>query len=215
MAMKKTLCKSKAVRERSRLQRSSKPVSHQCKKCGRLSTKKKWLCKPKRADTRRKADAVTGRIEREIMKNLDREKVCRILNTIIEYEMAGVVRYAHSSLMVIGPYRQPIVQFLQEQATESLQHALEAGELITGLDGHPSQKIAEIEESNDHSVTQILAESLDHEQHAVSLYQSLLNEVSDASVMLEEYARGKISAEEQHALEVRKMLKDYSPTLQV
>ena len=215
MAMKKTLCKSKAVRERSRLQRSSKPVSHQCKKCGRLSTKKKWLCKPKRADTRRKADAVTGRIEREIMKNLDREKVCRILNTIIEYEMAGVVRYAHSSLMVIGPYRQPIVQFLQEQATESLQHALEAGELITGLDGHPSQKIAEIEESNDHSVTQILTESLDHEQHAVSLYQSLLHEVSDSSVMLEEYARGKISAEEQHALEVKKMLKDYSPTLQL
>ena len=35
------------------------------------------------------------------MKNLYREKVCQILNTIIEYEMAGVVRYAHSSLMVI------------------------------------------------------------------------------------------------------------------
>jgi bacterioferritin len=63
-------------------------------------------------------------------------------------------------------------------------------------------------------VTQILSESLDHEQHAVSLYQALLGEVSDASVMLEEYARGKISAEEQHALEVRKMLKDYSPALQ-
>ena len=211
--MKKTLCKSKKVRERSRLQQSSKPVSHQCKKCGRLSTKKKWLCKPKRAGTRRTVDTATERIERKLMKSLDTEKVCRILNTIIEYEMAGVVRYAHSSLMVIGPYRQPIVQFLQEQATESLQHALEAGELITGLDGHPSQKIAEIEESHDHSVTQILSESLDHEQHAVNLYQSLLVEVSDASVMLEEYARGKISAEEQHALEVKKMLKDYSPTL--
>ena len=213
--MKKTLCKSKKVRERSHLQQSSKPISHQCKKCGRLSTKKKWLCKPKRVGTRRTIDTATKTIERKLMKSLDTEKVCRILNTIIEYEMAGVVRYAHSSLMVIGPYRQPIVQFLQEQATESLQHALEAGELITGLDGHPSQKIAEIEESNDHSVTQILTESLDHEQHAVTLYQSLLNEVSDASVMLEEYARGKISAEEQHALEVRKMLKDYSPTLQI
>ncbi len=145
------------------------------------------------------------------MKELNNIKVCQILNAIIEYEMAGVVRYAHSSLMVIGPYRQPIVQFLQGQATESLQHALEAGELITGLDGHPSQKIAEIEESNDHSVTQILAESLGHEKHAVSLYRALLEEVKDCSVMLEEYARGKISAEEQHALEVTKMLKDYSP----
>ena len=145
------------------------------------------------------------------MKKLNNVKVCQILNAIIEYEMAGVVRYAHSSLMVIGPYRQPIVQFLQGQATESLQHALEAGELITGLDGHPSQKIAEIEESNDHSVTQILAESLGHEKYAVSLYRALLDEVKDCSVMLEEYARGKISAEEQHALEVTKMLKDYSP----
>lgn len=197
----------------SRLHRSSMPVSHQCEKCERLSTKKKWVRKPKRSDTRTTKDTVPLVIERKLMKSLDTEKVCQILNTIIEYEMAGVVRYAHSSLMVIGPYRQPIVQFLQEQATESLQHALEAGELITGLDGHPSQKIAEIEESHDHSVTQILSESLDHEQHAVNLYQSLLVEVSDASVMLEEYARGKISAEEQHALEVKKMLKDYSPTL--
>ena len=209
--MKKTLCKSKKIRERSRLQRSSKPLSHQCKKCGRLSSKKKWLCKPKRPDARRTRDTLGKKGETEIMKNLDRERICRILNTIIEYEMAGVVRYAHSSLMVIGPYRQPIVQFLQDQATESLQHALEAGELITGLDGHPSQKIANIEESNDHSVTQILSESLAHEEHAVTLYRSLLDEVSDTSVMLEEYARGKISAEEQHALEVKKMLKDYTP----
>ena len=210
--MKKTLCKSKKIRERSRLQPSSKPLSHQCKKCGRLSTKKKWICKPKLYDARRIPDTAAEKGVREMMKTLDRKKICKILNTIIEYEMAGVVRYAHSSLMVIGPYRQPIVQFLQEQATESLQHALEAGELITGLDGHPSQKIANIEESNDHSVTQILSESLAHEEHAVTLYRSLLAEVSDSSVMLEEYARGKISAEEQHALEVKKMLKDYSST---
>ena len=50
------------------------------------------------------------------MKELNEEKVCAILNEIVEYEMAGVVRYAHSSLMVSGPYRLPIVAFLQEQA---------------------------------------------------------------------------------------------------
>ena len=47
------------------------------------------------------------------LKELNERKVCDILNTIVEYEMAGVVRYAHSSLMVTGPYRIPIVQFLQ------------------------------------------------------------------------------------------------------
>ena len=83
------------------------------------------------------------------LKELNEVRVCEILNEIIECEMAGVVRYAHSSLMVTGPYRIPIVTFLQEQANESLAHALQAGELITGLNGHPGQVIADIEESHD------------------------------------------------------------------
>ena len=144
------------------------------------------------------------------LKQLNESKVCDILNEIVEYEMAGVVRYAHSSLMVTGPYRIPIVQFLQEQANESLQHALQAGELITGLDGHPSQIIAPIDESHDHSILRILEESLEHETHAVNLYKELLQEVEGASVYLEEYARGQIGQEEQHALEIKKMLKDFA-----
>ena len=141
---------------------------------------------------------------------INNKVVCEILNRIVEAEMAGVVRYAHSSLMVSGPNRIPIVQFLQEQANESLAHALQAGEFITGFDGHPSQRIAMIEENHNHSVKQILEESLEHEEHAVSLYRELLKEVTDKSIMLEEYARGQIGQEEQHAMEIRKMLKDFS-----
>ena len=144
------------------------------------------------------------------LKTLNESKVCDILNEIVELEMAGVVRYAHSSLMVRGPNRIPIVTFLQEQANESLAHALQAGEYITGFNGHPSQKISPIEENHNHSVQQILQESLEHEQRAVDKYKELLEEVADASIMLEEYARGQIGMEEQHALEIRKMLQDYS-----
>ena len=105
------------------------------------------------------------------VKELNVQRVCEILNEIIELEMAGVVRYAHSSLMVTGPNRIPIVAFLQEQANESLAHALQAGEYITGFEGHPSQKISAIEENHDHSVIQILQESLEHEQNAVDKIQ--------------------------------------------
>lgn len=143
------------------------------------------------------------------MRQLNEQRVCEILNDIVELEMAGVVRYAHSSLMVTGPNRIPIVAFLQEQATESLDHALIAGEYITGFNGHPSQKISKIEENHNHSVDQILTESLEHEMAAVEKYKELLLEVADASIMLEEYARGQIGMEEQHALEIRKMLMDY------
>ena len=143
------------------------------------------------------------------LKPLDTNKACAILNEIMEYELAGVVRYTHSAMMITGPYRIPIVAFLKEQASESLLHAQGAGELIAGLDGHPSQKIAKIEETGQHAIKDILEESLEHELHAVGLYKKLLEEVEDRSIYLEEYARGMIGEEEQHSLELKRMLKDY------
>jgi bacterioferritin len=143
------------------------------------------------------------------MKELNVEVVCNTLNQIMEYELAGVVRYTHSSLMVTGPYRLPIVSFLKEQASESLLHAQQAGELIVGLDGHPSLKIAKIKETHRHTIKDILEEALEHELHALSLYKELLSSVADASVYLEEYARGLIGQEEQHSLELKAMLKDF------
>ena len=141
---------------------------------------------------------------------INTKEVCEILNEIMEYELAGVVRYTHSSMMVSGPYRLPIVTFLKEQAEESLLHAQLAGEKIAGLDGHPSQKIAKIEETNRHTIKDILEESLEHELFALSLYKKLLNCVENKSVYLEEYARAQIGEEEQHSLELKIMLKDFS-----
>ena len=54
---------------------------------------------------------------------LDREEVVRLLNRILEQELAGVVRYTHYSLLVFGFNRIPIVAWLREQAAESLLHA--------------------------------------------------------------------------------------------
>ena len=131
-------------------------------------------------------------------KEINSQEVCDILNEIMEYELAGVVRYTHSSMMVSGPYRLPIVTFLKEQAAESLMHAQLAGEKIAGLDGHPSQKIAKIEETNRHTIKDILEESLEHELHALNLYKKLLGSVENKSIYLEEYARAQIGEEEQH-----------------
>ena len=143
------------------------------------------------------------------MQDLNLENSCAILNSIMELELSGVVRYTHYALMVTGPYRQPLVDFMKSQATESLIHAQQAGELLTGLGGHPSQCIASIEESNLHDIRTILEESLAHERSAISVYRDLLNEVSDKSIYLEEYARQMIGQEELHTLELQKMLRDY------
>ncbi|HCV32958.1 MAG TPA: bacterioferritin [Microcoleaceae bacterium UBA9251] len=144
------------------------------------------------------------------MKELDEKKTQELLCTIMEWELAGVVRYTHYALMVTGPNRIPIVQFFQAQATESLLHAQQAGEILTGLEGHPSQKIAPIEETYKHSIKDLLEESLNHEKKALDKYKSLLEVVTDASVYLEEYTRTLIGQEELHQVELKKMLRDYS-----
>ena len=90
-----------------------------------------------------------------VMDDLNLETTFNILNKIMELELAGVVRYTHYALMVTGPYRQPIVDFMNAQASESLIHARQAGELLTGLGGHPHQRIAPIEETHLHDIYNI------------------------------------------------------------
>ncbi|MBM4381254.1 MAG: bacterioferritin [Deltaproteobacteria bacterium] len=142
------------------------------------------------------------------MKPLDAAKVIDTLVRIMEFELAGVVRYTHYALMVSGPNRIPIVQFFKAQATESLLHAQQAGEILTGLGGHPALGVAKLEESFQHSVEDVLRESIRHEKEALGLYGRLLDQVKDRSVYLEEFARTQIGQEELHGLELRKMLRD-------
>lgn len=143
------------------------------------------------------------------MKDLDLDKTIGLLNTIMEFELAGVVRYTHYSLMVTGPNRIPIVDFFKAQAAESLTHAEQVGEILTGLEGHPSLRIAPMEETYKHTVRDILEESLSHERTALDLYKDLLATVGDSSVYLEEFARTMIGQEELHNIELKKMLRDF------
>ena len=143
------------------------------------------------------------------MRELNTEKVISVLNAILEQELAGVVRYTHLALVVSGPNRIPIVDFMKAQANESLLHAQQVGEILTGLEGNPSFRVT-IEETRKHSIRALLAESLEHEQQAIGLYKDLLETVKDASIYLEEFARSMIGQEELHQIELKKMLRDYS-----
>ena len=143
------------------------------------------------------------------MRDIDITRTCELLNQIMECELAGVIRYTHYSLMVTGPHRIPIVDFMKAQATESLLHAQQAGEILTGLEGHPRQSIAPIEETHQHDLNTVLQESLAHETAALNLYKQLLDEVENGSIYIEEYARSMIGQEELHAMELKKMLRDY------
>ncbi len=141
------------------------------------------------------------------MDDAKKDTAISALNRIMELELAGVVRYTHYSLMVFGYNRIPIVSWLKANATESLDHAHKAGELVTLLGGHPSLKIGALLETEQHDIGNILRESLAHEQTALTAYYDLLKIAEGVSVLLEEYARAMIVQEELHLDEVNKMLR--------
>jgi bacterioferritin len=138
---------------------------------------------------------------------MNKEAVLKTLNRIMELELAGVVRYTHYALMVYGYNRIPIVDWLQKNGDEGLQHARQAGELVTWLGGHPSLNIGPLLESHKHDIGDILRESLEHEGEALKAYYDLLTLVKDQDVRLEEYARDMIAQEVAHQDEVNKMLR--------
>lgn len=135
-------------------------------------------------------------------------KIINKLNQIMELELAGVVRYTHYSLMVYGYNRIPIVSWMKENATESLNHAHRAGEMVTLLGGHPSLTIGTLLETEKHDIGDIMRESLIHEQSALTCYYDLLKLAeNDNNILIEEYAREMIVSEEMHLDEVNKMLR--------
>jgi bacterioferritin len=138
---------------------------------------------------------------------LDIKAAVKLLNRIMEMELAGVVRYTHYSLMVYGYNRIPIVSWLRGEAQTSLEHALKAGELVTHFGEHPSLAIGPLLETHEHEIGAILRESLDHERATLEVYKQLLALTETSSVMLEEYAREMITTEEMHIGEVDKMLR--------
>ncbi len=138
---------------------------------------------------------------------MDKEKVIATLNSILELELAGVVRSMHYSLMVFGWNRIPIVQWFRDEATESLQHAAQAGEYVTSMGGHPSLQIGELLETHQHDIDAMLREATEHENDGIRLYRELLALVENKDIRLEEYARSMILSEEDHLDEIGKMLR--------
>ena len=134
-------------------------------------------------------------------------KVVASLNKILELELAGVVRYMHYSFMIFGHNRIPIVGWLRDQSNESNAHAVLAGEHITAFGGHPSLSIGSLLETHKHDVNEILVEAHEHEKQGLDAYYALLKLVEGKSILLEEYARDQIAAEEMHLADIRKMMR--------
>jgi len=133
------------------------------------------------------------------------KEILERLNELLELELSGVIRYLHYAFMVRGPNRIPIVSWFRDQANEGMTHAIALGEKMTALGGHPSLNVKPVPESKQHSVLDMLRESLEFERKGLAQYTALLHICGD-NIALEELMREQIRAETEHIEEVEKML---------
>ena len=133
------------------------------------------------------------------------------LDRILQMELAGVIYYTHYSFMVYGHARIPITAWLRDNATESLVHAQEAGEMIMRLHKRPALGIAALPTTRHNTIDEIITESVQREEASVELYRELLSLVKDKSVVLEEYATRMVAAEAVHIREMELMLMKRAP----
>jgi bacterioferritin len=132
----------------------------------------------------------------------DVDTVVEQLNRILQMELAAVIYYTHYSFMIYGHARIPITSWLRDNATESLAHAQEAGQMIMRLHKRPALGIAELPATRHNTID---------EKAGVELYRELLSLVKDKSVVLEEYATRLVSAEAVHLREMELMAMRRAP----
>jgi bacterioferritin len=141
----------------------------------------------------------------------DVDRVVEQLDRILQMELAGVIYYTHYSFMIYGHARIPITAWLRDNATESLTHAQEAGQMIMRLHKRPALDIAALPTTRHNTIDEILTEAIEREEAGVELYRELLDLVKDRSVVLEEYATRVIAAEAVHIREMELMLMNHAP----
>ena len=137
--------------------------------------------------------------------------VVELLDRILQTELAAG-HLLHALLLYdYGHARIPITSWLRDNATESLAHAQEAGEMIMRLHKRPALGIAALPTTPHNTIDEILTESIQREEAGVGLYRELLSLVKDKSVVIEEYATRLVAAEAVHLREMELMLMKRAP----
>ncbi len=140
------------------------------------------------------------------MMQFNRQETINYLQQILEFELAGVVRYTTYSLMVNNGEKNEIVDFLREQAEESLFHSRKVGEVLVSIDGNPQPRITPIAELESYCVKDILNASLAYEKQALELYEKLLNVLEGSNSDIENFISNMIEEEGHHTQELSEMI---------
>ncbi|MEM7554128.1 MAG: ferritin-like domain-containing protein [Cyanobacteria bacterium P01_A01_bin.84] len=148
------------------------------------------------------------------MKENNQEQSIKVLQKILEFELQGVIRYTYYCVMLDKKSRESkILDFLKEQAQESLHHAQLVGDLLVKIKGYEPLQILPNYQLQNYSVVNILMASKAHEQEAIDYYNRLLEMEQGCNSYLEEFASKMVIEEGEHSQELKEMINEYKTSI--
>ena len=136
---------------------------------------------------------------------MSRHIVIDRLNTVLSWELAGIVQYLHYSALVTGHLRPVYSDFFTDGSKEARSHAQLVADKIVSLGGVPTAEPAAILPAAD--LDTMLANTLSLEENALAAWEKAWEVGEHANLGTKLWMEEMIAEEQGHVDEVRKLLR--------
>lgn len=125
------------------------------------------------------------------------------LNTVLSWELAGVIQYLQHSVMVTGPERETFRKFFHEGSEEAHEHSELVGNKIAALGGVPTVEPAQIRQAAD--LEGMLEAVLKLEEEALAAWEAALEVAPQVNAGTAFWIEEHVAEEQEHVDEMRKL----------
>ncbi len=153
--------------------------------------------------------------------NMDVDKVINLLNKAFADEWLAYYQYWLGAKVIAGPMKEAVTAELIQHASDELRHADMVSNRIIQLGGTPLISPKEwfektncgYDEPNDTFVKKILEQNIKGEQCAISVYNSIIQEVGMKDAVTYNVALQILEDEVEHEEDLQALLEDISVML--
>lgn len=133
----------------------------------------------------------------------NRSTLIERLNTVLSWELAGIIQNLNHSMMITGKSRLEFQEFFADNSKENRDHAEEVGNRIAALGGVPTVEPAAVTQAAD--LDSMLEAALKLEEAAFEAWNAALEEADAAGPGVRFWIEDMISEEQEHIDELRKL----------
>ena len=133
----------------------------------------------------------------------DRTTLIEKLNTVLSWELAGIIQNLNHAMMVTGRERLTFADFFSDNSKENRSHAEAVGNRIAALGGVPTVEPARIKQAA--SLDAMLEAALELEEAAMAAWLEALDAAEGAHLQTKLWIEEMVAEEQEHIDELMKI----------